>query len=752
VAVAFILTPVLVLPTKVQAVSVVELQAQIEALLKQVAVLQQQLGGQSSDSEESIAFKCTIKKNWGFSPIENREVLILQNYLNRVYANTPGYTPIKLDKAIFDPSVVSALARYQSDNGINPASGYLGEITRAHINARLVTADCEHPVETEAPVIKGISGPTSIAVGKKGTWKIKATDSDNESLSYSINWGDEGICPTGKVCAQFIEPTDFVQTATFSHAYSQAGIYKIIARVTNSSGDTAEAGINVRVGEDNPIAGTPSIVDIDDDQIETSYNPAKPQIPFLDISFTAEIAAPENKDSYIWAEQPIALSLDRDGLPAAGSAKVMQGNHVSGDIETVTDSKGKKYYHLKAGETMSVRVETRYDTAVLFGGVYNGRVRGIYFDNNLKDQSGVSLVQSNIALGNKLAIVGERAPYISRVETPVSSNEEMTIFGERLDLELNQLYIDGKLLDGGRIQDNGTVWITAPLPNLRSGRHSLYIQHLSWGKSNTVYFTVNDGGNSSCTNVWGDANQDGRLTTADAVMANNIYTGTVRVTSCSYKAADVNNDGRVTPADAQLISDRLNVSVSVIDNVQIVGNQPQWFNQQTRKTITWNYNNVPLNKGNALRFKVGLYSDLNGGMWGNSTSVAVNSTAGTQSAVITAKVGRPWFNVKNYIRVRLVNADGTDYRPQGRRIEAISAQTFEVVADDSVTTYHPADINTDKRIVNSEMTDYCSKVGSTADCLIASEIWKRGEIYSYDKVVKVYLDASGKRIGVVSPH
>ncbi len=751
VMVAFILTPVLVLPVKVQAVSVAELQAQINALLKQVEALQAQLKTESeggSTSEPMLV--CALTKNWGISPIENKEVLILRAYLNRVYATTRSFTPLKTDSAIFNPDVLNTLARYQAQYGISPANGYLGPITRAYINARLVPADCGSTVEVGAPIIKGMSGSPTLKVGETGKWQVKASDPQGGVLTYDVDWGDNGVCPVGQVCATDAKIETFTQTATFTHSYSNAGLYKVTIYVKNEAGKTASASVSVRVTKkgENPVGGLPSIMFVDNDSIKTTYNPAKPQTPFLDITFTTNIQGSNSGVSYVPVNGPVAFVLVKDG-DRQNNVSVRNMSVESREGGTVvTGERGIQYYRLEKGEKMVLRLMTRYDTSWLFGGVYNGLVTGLRYSKNMTHEGGTGLIQYNLPLKSKLAIIGERAPYISRIESPVSPGEEMTITGERLNQQSNSLFIDGVDADGGPVNDAGTQWVIT-VPTLSAGRHSLYVTNPSWGKSNTVYFTVEGSVTPYCTNVWGDANQDGKLTVADAIFANDIYTGVIGSTGCSFEAADVNNDGKVTPADAQLISDRLNnVSVSVIDNVKIVGNQAEWLNQQTRKTITWNYSDVPLNKSNVLRFKVGLYSDLNGGMWGNSTSVPVTDINGTQSAIITAKVGRPWFNVKNYIRVRLVNADGTDYRPQGRRIESISAETFEVVADDSVTTYHPADINTDKRVVNSEMTEYCSKVGSTIDCYIAGEIWRRGEVYTYNQVTQIYLDAKGQLIEV----
>ncbi|MDQ5957933.1 MAG: Dockerin protein [Patescibacteria group bacterium] len=506
--VALVLTPVLVLPGKVQAVSMEALQAQIEALLKQVADLQAQLNNQDSSSTQSIVCRLTrdIVTTGPLDAADTEQVVILQRYLIRI-----GYIDQSVETGHWSPALRQALARYQVASGIVPASGYLGPITRAHINARLIPADCGQTTETEAPVIKGISGPTSIDVGKKGTWKIKATDDDDEILSYAVNWGDEGICPTGKVCAQFINPVDFVQTATFTHTYSQAGVYKIIVMVKNSSGATAEAGINVRVGED-----------------EENPNPV----------ITIDNATPKSG----------TVIIRRPDSPANvfGVQATIRG--LTKNQKVLVD-----LYLIKGGED----------------GVQLGKLK-----------------QSPI-----------------RITNTTNNNWHPVVFFWR----------------PGSYYSNGGQYLEAPN-----------------GDDYVIGYVVKD--------------EQGKTLT-DSV------------------------SGLFTLKDSASEED------PAISSVAIQNNQPQWINQQTQKTITWNYDGVPLNRSNPLKFKVGLYTDSNGGMWGNSVyrSVGVGASAGDTFADIVPNITSAYFNKDYYILVRLVNANGTDYIVGGKRVETRSTETFQVV-------------------------------------------------------------------------
>jgi hypothetical protein len=105
-----------------QAATSAELEAQIEALLAQIEALQGSTGGSSS-----CAASFTMDLTMGAS---GAEVTALQNFLigagHSIAAGATGY---------FGAQTQAALAAYQSANGISPAAGYFGPVTRAKVNA-----------------------------------------------------------------------------------------------------------------------------------------------------------------------------------------------------------------------------------------------------------------------------------------------------------------------------------------------------------------------------------------------------------------------------------------------------------------------------------------------------------------------------------------------------------------------------------------------------------------------------------------
>lgn len=93
-----------------------------------------------------------------------------------------------------------------------------------------------------SPVISSITAPTVLSVGQVGTWTVKAFDPKNGSLTYSVDWGDVPLTSLRLFAAPI-----FVQTSTFTHAYSNPGTYTITFKVENAAGKSTTSTVNVRV-------------------------------------------------------------------------------------------------------------------------------------------------------------------------------------------------------------------------------------------------------------------------------------------------------------------------------------------------------------------------------------------------------------------------------------------------------------------------------------------------------------------------
>jgi PKD repeat protein len=113
-------------------------------------------------------------------------------------------------------------------------------------NGCITGYQCTSSTGNQPPVISGISGPTTLAIGAAGTWSVQASDPENGSLNYSITWGDENAyAPTS---AAMGANASFMQNSTFTHSYSSAGTYTVSVTVRDASGQSAQASTNVQVG------------------------------------------------------------------------------------------------------------------------------------------------------------------------------------------------------------------------------------------------------------------------------------------------------------------------------------------------------------------------------------------------------------------------------------------------------------------------------------------------------------------------
>ncbi|MGB4076674.1 MAG: peptidoglycan-binding protein [Minisyncoccia bacterium] len=101
-----------------RAATTAELEAQVQALLAQIAAL----GGSSSSSSTTFTMDLTLGSS-------GAEVTALQNWLI-----AEGYSIPAGATGYFGAQTQAALAAFQAANGISPASGYFGPITRAKVN------------------------------------------------------------------------------------------------------------------------------------------------------------------------------------------------------------------------------------------------------------------------------------------------------------------------------------------------------------------------------------------------------------------------------------------------------------------------------------------------------------------------------------------------------------------------------------------------------------------------------------------
>jgi len=111
---------------------------------------------------------------------------------------------------------------------------------------------------SQTPVINGVDAPTSLIINQTGTWTVRATDPQNGTLSYSVDWGDQYLnVPQGYAAAA---APQYTQSTTFTHSYSNVGTYTVKFTIRNSVGLTAQTSSTVTVTNSNNQAGPLKII------------------------------------------------------------------------------------------------------------------------------------------------------------------------------------------------------------------------------------------------------------------------------------------------------------------------------------------------------------------------------------------------------------------------------------------------------------------------------------------------------------
>ncbi len=169
------------------------------------------------------------------------------------------------------------------------------------------------------PTIHSVEAPTVLAVNETGTWKVNASDPENGSLSYRIDWGDS-YKADGQVAGG--APVSQVQQNSFTHSYAYAGTYTIYVYVTDNKGAQAKWTTTVAVGggpiactkEYMPVCATPYYCQV------SKY--AAGQIPLeclIGKTYGNRCTAEADKASFLYQgqcqSQPIACTADARQCP-----------------------------------------------------------------------------------------------------------------------------------------------------------------------------------------------------------------------------------------------------------------------------------------------------------------------------------------------------------------------------------------------------------------------------------------------------
>ncbi|TSC86937.1 MAG: Uncharacterized protein G01um10148_42 [Parcubacteria group bacterium Gr01-1014_8] len=270
------------------ALTVPEMQAQVEALLGQIALLQNQL---KDPAAPPSATQCPVFTRTLTRGSQGDDVKTLQDFLKKegvFNVEITGFFGMLTERAVQD---------WQAHVGIvwlgSPSLngwGVVGPRTRAKILERCLaklspkpvflptptpvcpavatttpTASCGvkwelvHDENCNAswkcaapqkgpnrpPVLHDISGPSSIAAGIERKWAIKATDPDGDGLTFHVSWGEANS--TLNALEKLAGEGVFSSVSSFTHTYYSTGSYIITVKVRDMSGGEAEGTVTVKV-------------------------------------------------------------------------------------------------------------------------------------------------------------------------------------------------------------------------------------------------------------------------------------------------------------------------------------------------------------------------------------------------------------------------------------------------------------------------------------------------------------------------
>ena len=282
------------------------LQAQIKSLMAQIEALKNQQG-----ETTSVRWCHDFGANLGVGA-KGDEVSALENALSQ--EGSAGLEHSSNFAASFDERMASAVTGFQekyrheilTPNGLKHGTGFVGKSTRAKLNALY---GC-HPVlprpTTDTPVISQVSGPTVLSVNQTGTWSVLAYDKDQQTLTYSVNWGDEVSGARVPVTHSALDVAVGSQSTTFTHNYAYAGTYKVSFTVKDSDGNAGHSSITVQVGS---ITSSGPITVLSPNGSETWYKGSNQTIKWQDNTPVPECASGTGMPCPVYAARGYDIKL-----------------------------------------------------------------------------------------------------------------------------------------------------------------------------------------------------------------------------------------------------------------------------------------------------------------------------------------------------------------------------------------------------------------------------------------------------------
>ena len=471
----FLLLALVAVPVFAQ--STITIEQIIQALTANPALLQQlrNLLFNGNNPSTPACTSYTFERNLGVGS-RGTDVSRLQEFLDKegVMAVDANTGEIIDNTGTFGELTAQAVVRFQAKYNI-AQTGYVGPLTRAKLNS-LYGTNCP-PVVGQAPVITGVSGPSTLNVNETGTWGVRAYDPSGGSLTYSVVWGDEVRILISQTPGDGMISLP-LQTATFSHSYSNPGSYILKFYVMNSSGKWAQTSLSVRVGEVSQNGVSVSIQP--NSTLALQYDSANHEASLV-ANFSVAITA-GTSDINFFKNGGLSVRARSGQNSHSGQSALTPGTSNAGD----TADK----FLVSAGMTRSFSVVTTFPVLQMFAGSYVAEINGLYI--SITGQY-INLLGQNNNQTNSVVIVGEKSPYVTWVDW--TKDGSFIIKGERLSQVL-QAVIENK--KGGRLVidradfsdlQNTSIGILVSKLNRPAGSYYVYLVSQT-GDSNRLGFQI----------------------------------------------------------------------------------------------------------------------------------------------------------------------------------------------------------------------------------------------------------------------
>lgn len=307
VALAMIVTFVAA-PSDAKAATAAELQAQINALMAQINSLQG-VTGTATGTGIPAGFQFTSDLTAGST---GTTVMYLQMFLNAngFTVATAGAGSPGMETSTFGPATRAALAKYQSAQGIAPAVGYFGPITRANVNAKVVVTP---PVGGNFPAgctsSSGFSSTTGMSCSPVSTLPAGCTSTS-------------GFSPvTGLPCSSTGTPTTPTTGGALQGGAGSVVEYKLTSDLSSEEvGEDAEdvevAGLSIEADDSSDIELTAVRLVFDEGTATSDFEDYASEVSvWFNGEEFARVDATDFNDDNNWSR---TLSLDRGAIIRGG--------------------------------------------------------------------------------------------------------------------------------------------------------------------------------------------------------------------------------------------------------------------------------------------------------------------------------------------------------------------------------------------------------------------------------------------------